>query len=117
MVFEALYESMCRGELLLLDGGMCRYHLRRDGRLTIHEILVLPSRQRQGIGRRLLAILEEIPGVIELAARCPSDLPSNEWYQNQGFHLVQSTETRTGRIINLWVRSCTSTVTVGTLGL
>ncbi len=37
MIFEALYESAKRGELLLVEGGMCRWHLRRDGVLVIHR--------------------------------------------------------------------------------
>ena len=39
MIFETLYESAQRGELLLVNGGMCHWHLRRDGQLTIREII------------------------------------------------------------------------------
>ena len=38
MIFESLMDSVERGELLLVDGGFCNWHLRRDGQLTIREI-------------------------------------------------------------------------------
>lgn len=46
MIFETLNESNERGELLLVNGGMCHYHLRRDGQLTIREIIVWKERRR-----------------------------------------------------------------------
>ncbi len=41
MIFDALYESVERNELLLIDGGFCHFHLRKDGQLTIqkHKLL------------------------------------------------------------------------------
>ena len=58
MIFETLNESNERGELLLVDGGMCHYHLRRDGQLTIREIIVQHDRQGQGVGEPL----RQMPG-------------------------------------------------------
>lgn len=43
MIFETLCESAKRDELILVDGGFCHWHLRRDGQLTIREIIVLPA--------------------------------------------------------------------------
>lgn len=100
MIFETLYDSAQRGELMLVDGGMCHWHLRRDGQLTIREIIV--SRPRQGIGTRILAELLAVPGVKVILAKCPADLPSNGWYQARGFVCTDVETTKTGRQVNVW---------------
>lgn len=47
-------EAADKGELILVDGGMCRYHRRRDGVVVVREILVLvaskPSRKCEECG-------------------------------------------------------------------
>jgi len=100
MIFEAVWESAQRGELILVDGGMVRFHVRRDGQLTIHELIVLTP--RQGIGTRLLDRLKQVPGVVRIAARCPADLAANSWYQARGFQFGGSALTRSNRRINTW---------------
>lgn len=101
MIFESLYESAKRGELLLVEHGFCRFRLRRDGQLTIHEIIV--TRPGEGIGGQMLTTLTQLPGVKCILAKCPTDLPSNGWYKRRGFQL-QTTETLpSGRSINVWV--------------
>ena len=62
MIFEPLMESGNRGELILVDGGFCHWHLRRDGQITIREIIVLPERRGQGIGTAILEQLKCTPG-------------------------------------------------------
>lgn len=98
MIFETLYESSQRGELLLISGGFCHWHLRRDGQLTIREIISI----RKGAGSEMLAILKQIPGALSLYAKCPADLPANEWYHRRGFVLEGQETTRNGRELNLW---------------
>jgi len=88
--------------LILVDGGMCRWHLRRDGQLTIREIVVLPERQGRGIGGAMLNYLRDVRGAVSLFAKCPADLDSNEWYERMGFELEGTEKTRTGRNVNLW---------------
>lgn len=102
MLFEALYGAAQRGELLLVDGGMCHYHLRQDGQLTIREIIVLPDYQRRGIGRRMLATLAVVSGAESVFAKVPSDLEANGWYEHMGFECEGTETTRTGRKVNLW---------------
>ena len=41
MCFERLMEARDCKELILIDGGMCHYHIRRDGQLTIKEIFCI----------------------------------------------------------------------------
>lgn len=107
MIFETLHESSKRGELILIDGGFCHWHLcKRDdpkrkiraGQITIREIISL----RPGAGSEILAKLKTIAGASSLFARCPADLSANEWYKARGFQLEDTEITRTGRKLNLW---------------
>ncbi len=100
MLFNALYESALRGELVLVDGGMCRYRLRRDGQLTISEILV--TEPRRGIGNAILERLKRVPGAKSILAKCPSHLAANAWYARMGFERLGDEPTRTGKQVTVW---------------
>lgn len=89
MIFETLYESSKRGELLLIDGGFCHWHLcKRDdpkrkikaNQITIREIIST----RPGAGSEMLSRLKATPGATSLFARCPADLEANGWYAKHG---------------------------------
>jgi len=102
VMFEQLYEASQKGELILIAGGLCHYHQRRDGQLTILEILILPEQQGGGkaywILQQLLALKPK-----SLFAKCPVDLiKANAWYQRQGFALEKVETTKTGRGLNCW---------------
>lgn len=98
MIFETLYESSRRGELLLVEGGMCHWHLRRDGQLTIREIIST----RRGAGSAMLQTLKFVPGALSLFAKCPADLEANAWYAKRGFTLERVETTKSGRQLNCW---------------
>lgn len=98
MIFDTLHESAQRGELLLLDGCFVNWHLRRDGQLTIREIIST----QPGAGSRALATLKTTPGALSLFAKCPEWLEANAWYARRGFVLEGTETTRTGRTLNLW---------------
>lgn len=98
MIFETLYESAQRGELLLVDNGMCHWHLRRDGQLTIREIIST----RPGAGSAMLAVLKTTPGALSLFAKCPADLAANGWYARRGFVCEGEEITPSGRRLKLW---------------
>lgn len=98
MIFETLSESNSRGELLLIDGGFCHWHLRRDGQLTIREIIS----QRRGAGQEMLDRLKIVPGAVCLFAKCPSDLPANSWYEKRGFIKAGEETTKSGRLLICW---------------
>jgi GNAT superfamily N-acetyltransferase len=105
MIFEALWAAAQRGELLFVEGGFCHYHVRRDGQLTLCEIIVLSAHQRQGIGLGLLCELRRIAGqrrCTSILAKCPADLVANGFYAHLGFALEATEQTRTGRTINVW---------------
>ena len=98
MIFDALYESAQRGELLLVAGGLCHYHLRRDGQLTIREIIST----RPGAGGEMLARLMTTPEATSIFAKCPAHLESNQWYARRGFVCEGAETTRSGKSLNLW---------------
>jgi hypothetical protein len=98
MVFEALYEAAQAGELLLIEGGICHWHHRRDGQVTIREIIST----RPGAGSAMLTYLNAIEGATSLLARCPASLESNAWYERRGFVLEATETTKSGRTINVW---------------
>ena len=102
MIFNALMDAATRGELLLTNGGLCHYHLRLDGQITIREIIVLPQHQRQGIGRALLQKLKQIPGATSIFAKCPRDLAANTWYKKHGFADEGLETTKSGRELKKW---------------
>lgn len=103
MIFEALMESADKGQLILRSGAYCRYNVRRDGQLTIYEILVLPRARGMGIGRSIINELKSTPGVSRLVARCPTDLPSNKFWEHMGFKLAEQVELKSGRVVNKWI--------------
>lgn len=105
MIFETLNASAERGELMLVDGGMCHWHLRRDGQLTIREIIST----KRGAGSLMLRRLEATPGAAFLVAKCPANLPANEWYQRRGFHVARAEWTKSGRMLLVWQKSTAQT--------
>lgn len=98
MIFDSLWESAQRGELMLVDGGMCHWHLRRDGQITIREIISL----KPGAGSAMLETLKQTPGASSIFAKCPANLPANMWYQHKGFSFVRQESTKSGKPINCW---------------
>lgn len=104
MIFNSLMEAIERNELILVAGGMCHYHLRRDGQLTILEIIVLPQAEGSGVAYAILNQLKA-KNPASIFAKCPVDLErANGWYLRQGFTLERVEFTRTGRVLNCWRR-------------
>lgn len=98
MIFETLYEAAQKGELLLVDGGFCHWHLRKNGQLTIREIIST----KPGAGSHMLELLLKVPGATSLFAKCPVDLEANAWYFKKCFLFEGQERTKTGRVLNLW---------------
>ena len=95
MIFDALYDSAKRNELLLVDGGICHFHIRRDGQLTIREIIST----KPGAGSIMLEILKK-KSAESIFAKCPEELESNTWYLKKGFILEESSFTKSGKKLN-----------------
>jgi GNAT superfamily N-acetyltransferase len=85
MIFAAMTEAADRGELLLVQDGLCRFHLRRDGVVVIREVIVLPFRRGTNVGRRMVEeVLARHPGK-DVLAKCPADYESNGFWARLGF--------------------------------
>ena len=117
MIFEPLMNSAKRGELILVNGGFCHWHLRRDRQITIREIIVLPEHQRKGIGTAMLEQLKQVESATFIFAKCPADLEANEWYQARGFVDEGTETTRSGRVLRLWRLQLCSTAQMVMHGL
>jgi GNAT superfamily N-acetyltransferase len=98
VIFAALSEAAERNELILSAGGLCRYHLRRDGVVTIRELLVLPQCRRGGLGSALVTEVARRHSRAVLRASCPSDSAANGFWARLGFLLVAEGK------INRWER-------------
>lgn len=97
MIFAALQEAAECGELILIDGGLCRYHLCRDGSVTIREILVLPALRRRRKAMQMLAEVKQRHPESKIRARCPVQYEANAFWLRVGFVLRQTVDG-----INLW---------------
>jgi GNAT superfamily N-acetyltransferase len=99
MIFVALAEAADRGQLLLCEGGLCRWHRRRDQTVTIRELIVLPTHRRRGIGRNLVERVARLNPGCPLSARCPVCYPANAFWRAVGFDLAD-----TVKGANVWIR-------------
>ena len=102
MIFESLAKAALRGELILVEGGLCHWHLRSDGQITIREIIVLPEHRGKGVGTGMLNELKRVEGARSIFAKCPVDLEANAWYAARGFTREDMEIIGTGRKLNLW---------------
>lgn len=99
MIFAALSEAADRGELVLIEGGMCRWHRRRDGVVVVREILVLPTHRKEGRGRQMLRIVQRQNPASAVVARCPVGSEANTFWQHMGFAPAAGEDG-----INTWIR-------------
>ena len=100
MIFWPLFESAQKNELLLIDGGFCHWHLRKDGQITINEIIST----KPGAGQKMLKFLIANKYAIRIVAKCPAELQANQWYKKRGFVMEGSELTRTTkRELYVWV--------------
>jgi DNA-binding XRE family transcriptional regulator len=100
-LFEDLMEAYERGDLILKEGGMCHFHRSRRNPGVIRINVIIST--RPGVGSQMLEELKALPGVREIRASCPADLPANAWYAKKNFTLASTRLARTGRKLNDWV--------------
>lgn len=101
--FNILYEAMIAGETVSPEGGFCQYHLRRDGQITLHVLLVDPDKRRRGIGRHILQIIRgRHPEASSIVAKCPEDLPGHHFYPAIGFQRTATETAKSGRVVHTW---------------
>lgn len=99
MIFQPLHESNLRGEFY---GAICHWHLRRDGQITIREILIEQGEQGRGQGAAFIERLKRVPGAVSIFANCPASLPANGFYEHLGFELESEIPTKSGTAMRQW---------------
>ena len=72
MFLEVLCKAMQQEELLLVAGGFCRFHKKKDGHVVIDELVVLPEQRMKGIGRKLIKGLQKQHKTLEM--KCPAEM-------------------------------------------
>lgn len=100
--FELLFQAKKNESLLLIDGGICHYHFRRDGQCTIRVLIST----KPGSGSKLFATVlrrAKEKNMSSIVAACPADLESNNWYRKKGFNLFSTKTSKTGRALNVWL--------------
>ncbi len=107
MILTSLMESADRGELLLVDGGLCRWHRhKRENIVVIRELLVLTGVRRQGVGRRLVKMVCDMNPDCPVLARCPAWYESNAFWRALGFTLGKCVKG-----VNEWHLGCATVPT------
>lgn len=88
-----LVDAADRGELILVNGGMCHYHSRKDGVVVIRELLVVPERRSHGIGKSLVTEVRRRHPSNLIRAKCPTDWSANKFWDHIGFTQVPTDKT------------------------
>lgn len=84
MIFTILAEAAKKGELLFVDGGMVHFSQKRNGTFTVHEIIVLPSHRRRGVGEALVQRIRDLHPGCKMRALCPIQYESNAFWKGIG---------------------------------
>lgn len=107
----ALARSIAQEELIVAVNGVgiigfIQYHHRRDEQTTLHNIVVVPSLRKKGIGQRLIQGLEAEAIAMDqnfILLKCPEDLDANEFYKSIGYKEVRK-EAGKMRRLNIWTK-------------
>lgn len=93
-----LYTAERDGEVV---GAALANHCVRKPQTTLYELAVLPGYRRRGIATELVdRIANESPHQ-KIVAKCPVDLPANDFYAETGWELVDRAAGK-NRELNLW---------------
>lgn len=82
-------------------GAALGNHCVRKPQTTLYELAVLPEYRREGIGSELVDRLASESPHDKIVAKCPAELPSNEFYDAQGWECVDREEGK-NRALNVW---------------
>jgi len=96
-------------------GALLGNHCVQKSQSTVYELAVLPEYRREGVARSLVNQFAAESPHEKLVAKCPADLPANEFYQSTGWEKV-SCEDGKHRQLNVWEYNTTGCVTRATTG-
>lgn len=83
-------------------GAALANHCVRKPQTTLYELAVLPKYRGNGVGTELVERLKRDTPHDKIVAKCPVDLPSNEFYNRTGWECTD-TESGKNRDLNVWV--------------
>jgi ribosomal protein S18 acetylase RimI-like enzyme len=109
----SLLEAIDRSEVLIAKQngsilGFVEYRHRKDEQTTLHNIAIVSTYQRKGIGRKLVERLvseAQEMGKSHISLKCPVDLPANEFYKMLNFQLcgIEPGKRRNLKIWRWWI--------------
>jgi ribosomal protein S18 acetylase RimI-like enzyme len=82
-------------------GAALGNHCVRKPQTTLYELAVLPDYRREGIATELVSRMRSDSPHTKLIAKCPVDLPANEFYRANAWTLIR-TESGKHRDLNVW---------------
>lgn len=82
-------------------GAALGNHCVRKPQTTLYELAVLPEYRREGIATELVARMARDSPHEKIVAKCPTDLPANEFYHARGWERVGREEGK-NRALNVW---------------
>lgn len=111
-------EAQCREKDLVtverdgaVVGALLGNHCVRKPQSTVYELAVLPEYRRQGVARALVERFASDSPHERLVAKCPADLPANEFYAVTGWNRTGHEDGK-HRPLNVWERDISTAVTV-----
>jgi len=82
-------------------GAALTNHCVRKPQTTLYDIAVLPEYRREGIAQELVDQIGRDTPHEKIVAKCPVDLPANEFYDNTGWVRVDREDGK-NRALNVW---------------
>lgn len=107
-----LYVERRSGEVV---GAALANHCVRKPQTTLYELAVLPEYRRQGIATELIDKLARESPHNKVIAKCPAELPANEFYRTTGWEQIGSEDGK-NRELNVWEYSIPESPTLITTG-
>jgi len=84
-----------------LAGAAICNHCVRKPQTTLYDIAVYEEYRRDGVGSELIENITHDSPHRKIIAKCPLDLPANEFYENTGWTFVGREEGKS-RDLNIW---------------
>jgi len=92
-------------------GAALANHCVRKPQTTLYDIAVVDEYRREGIAGELIRQLERESPHKKIVAKCPSELPANEFYRSTGWRHVDREDGK-NRPLNVWEYAVTRPVEV-----
>ena len=114
VIKSGLLKQIENGEVLIAKNdniivGFCNYHHRRDSQTTMYEICVEKVHRRCNVGTLLLNALKKestAENKTKIVLKMPEHLNVDNFYQSNGFKIVDITKSKTGTVLKVFQYDC-----------